>query len=76
MPITGTQASLSSALRTAMLADPDIGAVDDVGLTAMCDAIANTVIAHLVANGALAVVPTLLVAPPGGGPVTGTADLV
>jgi hypothetical protein len=54
MPLTGSSSVLSAALRAAMLADPDIGAVDDVGLTAMCDAIASTVLAHIIAN---AVIP-------------------
>jgi len=50
MPLTGSDSVLSAALRAAMLANPDIGAIDDVGLTAMCDAIASTVLAHIVAN--------------------------
>lgn len=73
MPLTGSDAVLSAALRVAMLADPDIGAVDDSGLTAMCDAIASTLLAHVTANAT--VLPTLLVAPPGGGPVTGTGSV-
>lgn len=55
MPLTGSDAVFSAALRAAMLANPDIGAVDDVGLTAMCDAIAQTTLAHLLANGVLVV---------------------
>lgn len=50
MPLTGTAPVLSAALRAAMLATPAIGAVDGPALTAMCDAIATTVIAHLVAQ--------------------------
>lgn len=64
---------LSAAMRAAMLADPDIGAVDDTGLTAMCDAIANAVVSHV--TSAAVVLPLLLVAPPGGGPVTGTGTV-
>jgi hypothetical protein len=74
VPLTGSSSALSAALRTALLADPDTQALDDVALTAMCDAIASTVLAHLVANAV--VLPALLVAPPGGGPVTGTGVLV
>lgn len=74
MPLTGSESTLSAALRAAILAEPDIGANDDVPLTKLCDAIAATVLAHLVAQPAT-VLPTLLVAPPGGGPVTGTGSL-
>lgn len=41
---------LSAAMRAAMLADPDVGAVDGPALTALCDAIAETVVAHITAN--------------------------
>lgn len=40
---------------------------------ALCDWIAAAVIAHIVANAE--VVPTLLVASPSGGPVTGTGNV-
>lgn len=64
--------TLSTAMRVAILAAPAAGAVDGPALTALCDAIAGAVVAHI--TGAAVVVPTLLVAPPGtaGGPVTGT----
>lgn len=42
--------TLSAAMRAAMLADPDIGAIDGDALTALCDAIASTVVAHVTAN--------------------------
>lgn len=50
MPLTGSAPVLSAALRAAMLANPAIGAVDGPALTAMCDAIATTVLAHITAN--------------------------
>lgn len=50
MPLTGTEAALSAALRADLLARPEVNAIDDVGLTDLCDAIASTVIAHLLAN--------------------------
>ena len=62
---------LSTALRAALLAKPETQAQDDEALTALCDCIAETVVTHI--TSAAVVVPTLLVAPPGGGPVTGTA---
>jgi hypothetical protein len=65
--------TLSAAMRAALLSNPDTGATDGEALTAMCDAIADAVVAHVVASAV--VVPTLLVAPPGGGPVTGTATI-
>jgi hypothetical protein len=67
MPLTGSDSVYSAALRAAMLADPDIGAIDDVGLTALCDAIAATTLAHLIANGVLIVASGIPVA------TTGTA---
>ncbi len=50
MPLTGTAPLLSAALRAAMLAHPAVGAVDGPALTALCDAIATTVLAHITAN--------------------------
>lgn len=66
MPLTGSASVLSAAMRAAMLATPAIGAVDGAPLTALCDAIATTVLAHIVANA--------VVAGTGGGPapVVGT----
>jgi hypothetical protein len=64
---------LSAAMRAKLLAAPDVSAVDDEGLTAMCDALAEAVVEHVTA--AAVVLPVLLVAPPGGGPVTGTGSV-
>lgn len=50
MPLTGTAPVLAASLRAAMLANPAIGAVDGPALTAMCSAIATTVLAHITAN--------------------------
>lgn len=61
---------LSAAMRAALLANVASKAQDNAALTAMCDSIAQTVIAHFTTNAI--VLPLLLVAPPGGGPVTGT----
>ena len=61
-------ASLSTALRAAMLANPTIGAIDGAGLTAMCDAIATTVVSHITANAVVTVPPgvAVVVAVPAG----------
>jgi hypothetical protein len=60
--------TLSAALRAAMLANPAIGAIDGAGLTAMCDAIASTVVAHITANAVVTVPPgvAVVVAVPAG----------
>ncbi len=58
---------LSAAFRSAMLADPDIGAIDDVGLTAMCDALASELVSHIIANAVVTTPPGVAVA------TTGTA---
>lgn len=68
MPLSSSRLSL--AIKTGMLANPNSYAVDNPALTAMCDEIAAAVVAEIVANAL--VLPTLLVAPPSGGPVTGT----
>jgi len=65
--------TLSAALKAALLADPNTTAQNNAALTAVCDAIAATVVAHITANAV--VLPLLLVAPPGGGPVTGTGTV-
>jgi len=69
MPLAGTSSVLSATLRAALLAAPAAQAVDGPALTALCDAIASTVVAHIVAN---ATVTGSGVAPPGGGPVAVT----
>lgn len=74
MPLSGSDAVLSAALRSALLSS-DGGWLDNAALTKMCDALAQTLIAHITAN-ALVNVPALgIVAPPGvaGGPCTGAA---
>ena len=50
MPLTGSAPVLSAALKAALLATPAIGAVDGPALTALCDAIATTVLTHITAN--------------------------
>jgi len=57
-------------MRAALLANTATKAQDNAALTAMCDEIAGAVVAHI--TSAAVVLPALLVAPPGGGPVTGT----
>lgn len=66
-----SSATLSAAMRSAMLATPAIGAVDGPALTALCDAIASTVVSHITSAGT--VLPGTLAAPPGtaGGPIVG-----
>jgi hypothetical protein len=56
-----SSSALSALMRANMLADPDIGAVDDVGLTAMCDALASAVIAHITAAAVVTVPPGVAV---------------
>ena len=76
MPLTGTESVYSAALRAALLADAaNTKAVDGPALTALCNAIANTIIPHLVAN--VQVNSLGLIAPPGagGGPVTGLTTI-
>lgn len=72
MPLTGSSDALSTTLRAAILG-ANCGAVDGAALTGLCNAISTTVVAHIVANAL--VMPLLLVAPPGGGPVTGTGTV-
>jgi hypothetical protein len=51
MPLTGSASVLSAALRAARLAaNPTAQVVNNAALTADCDAIATTVIAHITAN--------------------------
>lgn len=59
-------------MRAAILAS-DAGAEDNAALTALCDAISQTVVDHVTANATVAVPALGLVAPTGGGPVTGAA---
>lgn len=73
MPLAGTDAVLAESIKALMLADPAIGAVDGAALDGLCSAIATAVVAHIVANAQ--VVPTALIAPTGGGPVTGVGAI-
>lgn len=71
MPLTGTDAVLTAAIKAKLLADANV--VDNASLDTLCSSIAEAVLAHIVANAT--VIPTLLVAPPLGGPVTGTGTI-
>ena len=72
MPLNATR--LGAAIKSLMLADAaNTKAQDNAALTAVCNAIASAVIAEITANAM--VFPLLLVAPPGGGPVTGTGTI-
>ncbi len=62
---------LSAAMRAGLLAAPASGATDNAALTAMCDAIATAVVAHITATGTLVVVTAC---PAGAG--TGTGSIV
>lgn len=65
--------TLASLIKTNMLANPAIGAQPGAALDGLCTAIATAVVAHIQAA---AVVPgTGLVAPGGGGPVTGASTV-
>lgn len=60
-------AVLSAAMRAAILDLPEVNAVDDVGLTDFCDAIAGAVVDHIIAAAVVTVPPGVAVA------TTGTA---
>jgi hypothetical protein len=76
MPLTGTESGLSALIKSKRLAaNPAAKVADNAALQADCDAIAEAVIEHFLSNGMAAVLAGLLVAPPGGGPVTGTGNL-
>jgi len=62
--------TLGDAIKAALLADAETGAIDNAALTKTCTAIASAVVSHITTSAV--VLPALLVAPPGGGPVTGT----
>lgn len=64
---------LSAALKAKLLANGATLAQDSSALQALCDEIAAAVVEHVTANAV--VIPTLLVAPSGGGPVTGTGSI-
>ncbi len=71
MPLDASR--LSTAFRARLIANGDSHAVDNAALTALCDELAAAVVDELTANAV--VLPLLLVAPPGGGPVTGTGTV-
>jgi hypothetical protein len=71
---------LSGLIRTALAPTADgtgnaSHAVDNPQLTALCDAIAGAVVAHITSAGV--VLPGTLVAPPGtaGGPILGAGEI-
>jgi hypothetical protein len=71
MPLSATR--LSASMRVRLLARADsTGAVDGPALTAMCDELAAAVVDEIKLA---TVLPVLLVAPPGGGPVTGVGTI-
>ena len=63
---------LASEIKTALVANCP-SAVDNSDLKGLSFAIASAVVAHIKANAA--VIPTALVAPPTGGPVTGVGKV-
>jgi hypothetical protein len=67
-----SSAVLSGEIRALMLSGPT-GATDNPALTALCDAIAQAVVAHIQSAAVVAVPSAGLIAPVGGGPVTGAA---
>jgi hypothetical protein len=71
MPLNA--ATLATAIKAGLLANPATGAQDNAALAATCTAIASAVVSHITASAV--VLPLLLVAPPGGGPVTGTGKV-
>lgn len=71
MPMSGSV--LSAAIRSAIIANSAIQAIDGPALTGLCDAIADAVVAHITSSAVVVTNPGApLTAPPGGGPVTGT----
>jgi hypothetical protein len=66
MPLIGSASVLSAAIRAALVADAaNTKAVDGPALTAFCDAIATTVLAHITTNAVV-----VGACPPAGGPLT------
>ncbi len=57
------------AMRAAILAEPAIQAIDGAGLTALCEAIASTVVAHITS---FAVIPPGIPVATDGGPAAQT----
>lgn len=69
MPLSASV--LSDAIRANLVALPFVAENDD--LDSFCDAIAAAVVSHITSSAQ--VLPTELVAPPTGGPVTGTGTI-
>lgn len=62
---------MSTAIKNAIISEQGAAPADPAALQKFCDAVAKGVVLYIQAN---ALVPALgLVAPPGGGPVTGAA---
>jgi len=78
MPLLGSEATLKTAMRAAILA-ANCGAVDGPALTGLVGAIVDTLIPHITMNAVVspAGAPLPLTAPPGtaGGPVLGAGVL-
>jgi hypothetical protein len=78
MPLTGSEASLKTSMRAAILA-ANCGAVDGPALTGLVGAIVDTLLPHIVLNAVVspAGAPLPLTAPPGtaGGPVLGVGSI-
>jgi hypothetical protein len=58
--------TLASAIKSALQADPQVG--DNASLQTLCDAIAQAVVSHIVANAVVTVPPGVPIAGTGGGP--------
>lgn len=65
-------ATLSTSLQSGIAGAFTI--VDAAALKKVCDAIANAVVTHITSSAV--VNPTALIAPPAGGPVTGTGTVL
>lgn len=48
MPLAGTDSDLSATIKAALLSDPNVR--DNESLDQLCDAIASSVVTHIVAN--------------------------
>ena len=70
MPLSAP--GLSAAIKAKLVARGWFN--NDADGQAFCDDLAGAIVAYLVAN--TSVIPTLLVAPGGGGPVTGTGTIL
>ena len=71
MPLSASV--LSGLIKANLLGNAAAQAQDNPALQALCDEIAEAVVTHITTSAV--VVPTALVAPSGGGPVTGTGTV-